>query len=184
LVLLPQTGPSAAGERGCYGECYEQVPAPAMHRTFKRRVLLEEGAYEIAREPSLYGLSTRRVLLDDGIEWREKPAVYKTVKVRQHLRSRVKWEMRWVNGKYIKCKVKVPARTVWTTKKVLVSKGRRWKVRSNPVYGHVQKRILVRPYKNIAIYHKARHKYVHERVVIQPEAWVWAPVSSGPAYRY
>jgi hypothetical protein len=158
------------------------VPAPAYTRTFKRRALIRRGAYEIDREPSLYGHSTRGVLLDDGIDWHELPAVYKTVKVKRHIRARTVWQKQWVDGKYIKCKVKLPAKTVWTTKKVMVSPARRWKTRSRPVYGYEQKRILIRPYKNIAVYHRAKHKYVREHVVIQPEASVWAPYS-GPAYR-
>ncbi len=179
-----QTGTSVAGERGCFGNCYEQVPAPAMHRTFLRRVEIERGAYEIDREPSLYGLATRRVLLDDGIDWEETPARYKTVKVRKYVKSHVTWEKRWVDGKHIMCKVRIPGKTVWATKRILVSGARRTKLRSNPTYGYVQKRILLRPYKNIAVYHRARHKYVREHVVIQPEASVWAPMSGGPAYRY
>lgn len=176
--LALQTGGAAAGDRGCFWDCYVEAPAPARHRTFLRRVEIEPGAYEIDREPSLYGLATRRVLLDDGVEWRETPGVYKTVRVRHHVRSHVVWEKRWVDGKQIKCKVRVPARTVWGTKRILVSGGHRSRVRSNPVYGYVEKRILIHPYKNIAIYHRARHDYVRERVTILPEASVWQP------YRY
>lgn len=184
LAFALQIGATAAGERGCFGDCYEQVPAPVIHRTFLRRVEIERGAYEIDREPSLYGLATRRVLLDDGIDWQERPAVYKTVKVRKHVKSRVIWEKRWVDGKHIMCKVRVPGKTVWATKRILVSGARRSKAYSNPTYGYVQKRILLRPYKNIAVYHRARHKYVREHVAIQPEASIWQPISGGPAYRY
>ena len=184
LALALLTGAAAAGERDCLWNCYEEVPAPAMHRTHLRRVEIERGAYDIDREPSLYGLATRRVLLDDGIEWHERPAVYKTVKVRKHLRSHVIWEKRWVDGRHIMCKVRVPGKTIWTTKRVKVSGGHRYKQRSQPTYGTVQKRILLRPYKNIAVYHRARHRYAREHVVIQPEATIWQPVSGGPAYRY
>ena len=184
LAFSLLSGASAAGERGCFGDCYEQVPAPTIHRTFLRRVEIDRGAYEIDREPSQYGLATRRVLLDDGIDWEERPAVYKTVKVRKHVRSRVIWEKRWVDGKHIMCKVRVPAKTVWATKRILVSSARRSKLRSHPTYGYVQKRILLRPYKNIAVYHRARHRYVREHVAIQPDGYVWSPMSGGPAYRY
>ena len=184
LALALQTGASAAGGRDCFWNCYEEVPAPAQHRTFLRRVEIERGAYEIDREPSLYGRATRRVMLDDGIDWDERPAVYKTVKVRRHVPGHTTWEKRWVNGRHIMCKVRIPGKTVWTTKRVLVSAGHRYKVRSNPTYGYMSKRILLRPYKNIAVYHRARHRYVREHVVIQPEATIWAPVSGGPAYRY
>jgi hypothetical protein len=177
-ALLPFGGGAQAGEAGCRGQCYEEAPAPPIRRTFMRRITIEPGAYEIDREPSLYGWATRRVLLDSGVEWRERPAVYKTVQVRRHIRAHVIWEKRWVDGRYIMCKVKVPAKTVWADKQVLVSSGKRWKVRSQPVYGYVSKRILLRPYKNIAIYHRPVEKYVKEKVVIQPESTVWVPVRS------
>ena len=183
LALMLQVGVSAGGGRDCYGNCYEQVSAPVMHRTFLRRVTNDPGAYEIDREPSVYGLATRRELVDDGVEWRETSPVYKTIKVRRHVKSRVRWEKRWVDGKYIMCKVRVPGETVWTTKRVLVSHGHRSRLRSAPVYNYAQKRILLRPYKNIAIYHRARRHYVRERIAIQPEGFMWQPVSGGPAYR-
>ncbi len=176
--LLPSAAPTYAGGPNCLSDCYEEAPAAPIHRTFKRRVELRRGVYAIEREPSLYGWSKRRVLLDDVVEWREKPAVYKTVKVRKHLKSRITWQKRWIGGKHILCKVHLPSRTVWTTKKILVSPARRWKVRSKPVYGYVEKRILLIPYKNIAVYHRAHHKYVREHVVIQPENTVWVPISA------
>jgi hypothetical protein len=142
LGLILQVGASAGGERGCYGNCYEQVPAPVMHRTFLRRVTTDPGAYEIDREPSVYGLATRRELVDDGGEWRERPA-----------------------------------------KRILVSRAHGSRLRSAPVYNYVQKRILLRPYKNIAIYHRARRHYVRERIAIQPESFIWESASGGPAYR-
>ena len=174
-AFLP-IGVSLAGETGCTGQCYEEAPAPPIHRTFKRRITIEPGVYEIAREPALYGWATRRVVLNSGVEWRETPAVYKTVRVRQHIRGHVIWEKRWINDRYVMCKVKVPAETVWVDKQVMVSPAKRWKVRSVPVYGYVQKRILIHQYKNIAIYHRAQTRYVHERVIIQPESTVWVPV--------
>jgi hypothetical protein len=183
LAVALQIGASAAGERGCFKDCYEQGPAPVIHRTFLRRVEVQPGAYEIDREPSVYGLATRRVLLDDGIDWLDRPAVYKTINVRKHVRSHIAWEKRWVNGRHIMCKVRVPAKTVWATKRILVSGARRSKVRENPVYGYMQKQILLRPYKNIAVYHRARHVYVREHVSIQPDGYVWRPISGGPAYR-
>lgn len=183
LALGLQIGASAAGERGCWWNCYEQGPAPVIHRTFLRRVEVYPGAYEIAREPSLYGLATRRELVDAGTEWRDTPAVYKTVRVRHHVRAHVIWRKRSVNGKEIMCKVRIPGKTVWDTRRVLVSGGHRSVVRATPVYEYVQKRILIHPYKNIAVYHRARHDYVRERIAIQPEGYVWQPISGGPAYR-
>lgn len=184
VALVAVATPPQAGEYGCDGgECIDQ---PVLHRTFKRRVVLERGAYEIAREPSLYGTATRRVLLDSGIEWREEPAIYKTVRVRQRIPSRVVWEKRWINDKYVMCKVRVPGQTVWTERSVLVSPGRHVKVRSAPIYGYEQKRILLRPYKNIAIYQRPVTRYVRDRVTIQPEASLWEPIygsRNGQPYR-
>lgn len=165
-----------AGERGCVGRCYEEVPSPAIHTTWLRRDTLREGVYEIDREPSLYGVATRRVLVDDGVDWHEEPGIYKTVKVRRHIGSSVRWEKRWVDGRHIMCKVKVPARTVWVDKTVVVKPGRRWKVRGTRVYRYESKRVLLRPYKNILIHHRPVHRYAHERVVIQPESTHWVPV--------
>jgi hypothetical protein len=184
LLLGLQAAVAAAGDRHCYRDCYEQVPAPAIHRTFLRRETLQRGEYEIDREPSLYGLATRRVLVDDGIDWQVTAPVYKTVKVRSHTKSHVIWTKRWVNGKHIMCKVRVPGKTVWVKKRILVSAGHRTKLRSRPSYDYVQERILLRPYRNIAVYHRAHHRYLRERVTIQPESFVWQPISGGPAYRY
>jgi hypothetical protein len=185
MLLGLQIGVAAAGGHHCYRNCYEEVPAPAIHRTFLRRETLQRGEYEIDREPSLYGLATRRVMVDDGIEWQETAPVYKTMTVRSHTKSHVIWTKRWVNGKHIMCKVRVPGETVWVDKRILVSGGHRTKLHGRPTYDYVQERILIRPYKNIAIYHRAQHRYLRERVSIRPESYVWQPLSSGgPAYRY
>jgi hypothetical protein len=178
VALIGSGTASQAGGRGCIGGCYEEVPAPPIYTTWTRRETLRRGVYEIDREPSLYGIATRRVLVDDGVEWDGEPAVYKTVKVRRNIRSRVRWEKRWIDGKYVMCKVKVPGKTVWVDKRVQVSPARRWKVRSNPTYRYVSERVLLRPYKNILVYHRAKHRYVREKVVIRPEATVWAPIGA------
>jgi hypothetical protein len=122
------TGASKAADLGCNGPCYEEaVPGPAYHRTLTRRVEIEKGAYEIAREPSLYGWVVERVPEYGG----GGPVSYKD------------------SGDD-----------------------------AAPTYREEKKRrILIRPYKNVAIYHRARHEYVKERVVIEPESTDWAPVS-------
>lgn len=176
LFALAAQTPVQAGE-GCKGECYERVPHPVIHRTFKRRITTQRGVYEVQRVPSQYGWVRRRILVDDGIEWREKPAVYKTVKIRKRVPSTHRWEMRWINGKYVKCKIRVPGKTVWAHKQVLVSPARRWKVRGKPVYDYAEERILLKPYKNIAVYHPERAYHVRERVTIQPEGSRWRKIS-------
>lgn len=107
------SGGSHAADLGCAWPCYERAAPSQIHRTLTKRVEIERGAYEIAREPSLYG---------------------------------------------------------WVEKKVVVSQRHSWKDGGEPEYDTVKKRILLRPYKNIAIYHKAHHEYVRERVIIQPES--------------
>jgi len=41
-------------------------------------------------------------------------------------------------------------------------------------YSYVKERILLRPYKNIAVYHKADQRYYNERVTIYPERESWS----------
>jgi hypothetical protein len=113
-MALP-TAAQAGGEH-CWDDCYREGSAPSYERTLTRRVEIERGAYEIAREPSLYG---------------------------------------------------------WATRRVLVSQPGSWKDDDEAIYRSERKRILIRPYKNIAIYHRARHKYVKERVTIEPEGPFW-----------
>ena len=58
---------------------------PVIHRTWKRRIQVEQGVYEIARKPSLYGWVRKKVAL--GREWHEIPAVYKTVRIAERTRN-------------------------------------------------------------------------------------------------
>ena len=109
--------PGLAGER-CAAECYGRVPEPVIHRTFKRRITTERGAYEIRREPARYGWVKRRVLVDGGDGWHDRP-----------------------------------------------------------VYKYVKERILLKPYKNIAVYYPERAYYTREHVTIHPEGWGWGKFS-------
>lgn len=164
LFALAMTGTAEAGRRGCpadVAECYEQVPVPVIHKTYHYRLQEERGLYEIARRPSLYGWATQRA-------WEHRDAVYKTVTVRQKLRSRIAWEKRWVDGRYVMCKVRVPGEIVEREKRVLVSPARM--VRTSAYEG---RRILLRPYRNVSVYHRARYRHVSERLTIQPEAYTW-----------
>ncbi|WP_125461872.1 MULTISPECIES: hypothetical protein [Rhodomicrobium] len=181
LALAASAATPQAGDYGCRENCYD---APSYNRTFKRRVELEPGVYEVARQPSLYGTATRRIPLDSGIEWVVRPAVYRSVRVRQHIRGRVAYEQRLINGRYVMCKIRIPGETVWTEKLVQISPARRTRIRVPHRYAYEERRILLRPYKNIAVYNRARHKYVRDPVSIQPEGW--GPYSAGggggPAY--
>jgi hypothetical protein len=173
-VLLGSFVQPAQAGKACVGDCYVQARPPVVYRTFKRRVQLEGGVYEIAREPALYGWARRKVAVER--EWHEIPAVYKTVSVTVRTPTRYVWEKRLIRGREVMCKVKVPGERVVTEKQVLVSPARRVAVGA-PAYAYAERRILLRPYKNIAIYHPARHVYTTERVAIQPEGYVWRKAS-------
>jgi len=174
------TGMSAertyAGEGGCVGDCYVKDRPFVINRTFKRRIQVQQSVYEIAREPSLYGWTRQKVLLEHDVEWRETPAVYQTIHVKERTPSRYVWEKRLIRGREVMCKIRIPGKTVMVEKRVLVSPARRI---AKPVYGYVERRVLLRPYKNIAIYHPARHVYTTERVAVQPEGHVWRKVRGG-----
>jgi len=154
----------------CGGDCYVKDTPPVIHRAWKRRIQVEQGVYEVVREPALYGWTRQKVALER--EWHETPAVYKTVRVTERTRTRYVWEKRLVKGRDVMCKVKVPGERIVTEKQVLVSPARHVAV-GTPAYGYVERRVLIRPYQNITHYHPARHVYTTERVAIQPEGYVW-----------
>jgi hypothetical protein len=109
---------SFAGEAnagGCWWSgCDAETKPPIVHRTFKKRIQVEQGVYEIARTPSLYG---------------------------------------------------------WTVPVGSDAKGASW-----GGYSEGSRRVLLKPYRNYSIYHRAKHVYTTERVAIQPEPdgeWTW-----------
>lgn len=170
-VALTAQGTAAwAGDGGCTGErCYEAVAPKPIYRTMKYRVQTEQAVYEIARTPSLYGWVQR-----PAFEWRD--AEYRTVTVREKL-PRYTWQKcTGASGRELMCKVRAPGGMVEREKTVLMRPG--W-VQT----GYTQKRILIRPYKNIAIYHRPRNEYVTVRAAIQPEGVAWRRVrGEGCAY--
>jgi hypothetical protein len=167
LALMGQSAASA-GESGCMGECYEPVAPKVIHRTLKYRVQTEQGEYEIARKPSLYGWAEKPVF-----EWRD--AEYRTVTVRERL-PRWEWRHCSVGGREVMCKVRAPGGVVEREKTLMTPPG-------YVQTGYEQRRILIRPYKNIAIYHRARNEYVTVRAAIQPEGVAWRRVKGeGCAY--
>jgi hypothetical protein len=166
-------GPQASAGGACVGECYVQARPPVIYKNWKRRIQVDPGVYEIAREPSLYGTARTKIRLPR--EWREIPAVYKTVTVTKRTRSRYVWEKRLIRGREVMCKVKIPGERITMEKRILVSPARRVYVGA-PAYAYAERRVLLRPYKNIAVYHPARHVYGTTRVAIQPEGYVWRRV--------
>ncbi len=179
LVAALAGNGAIAGETRCGTAvaCYQKEPAPVIHRTLQRRHVIEPGLYEVARVPSLYGWRKRRVVIEPGhIVWHETPPVYRTVTVTKRVSGGYRWEKTLVNGRETLCKVKLPPRTVTVERKVLVSKGRRWAERTAPVYAWSEERVLLRPYKNIAIYTPSHVLITRERVAIQPEGYVWRKI--------
>ena len=102
LIAL-SAAPVKAGGGDCWSECYEDHP-PVVYKTFKKRIQVEQGVYEIVRTPSVYG---------------------------------------WA--------VPIDPKT------------------KQPIEGYHGRRVLLKPYKNISVYHRAQHVYTKERVAIQPE---------------
>ena len=111
---------SFAGEAkagGCWwtSSCETEAAPPVVHRTFKKRIQVEQGVYEVVRTPSVYG---------------------------------------------------------WTVPVPPDAKGA-----SFAEDGGVSRRVLLKPYRNIAVYDRAKHVYTTERVTIQPEPeggeWSW-----------
>jgi hypothetical protein len=150
---------------GCKVTCYEAVAPKPIHKKLKYRTTTRQGVYEIAREPSQYGWVKKPV-------YARRDAVYRIETVRVKLPARYVWKRRWVNGRYVKCKIRKPACVVVRERRVLVSPA--GYVRTG---AYTRKRILLKPYKNLVIYHKARHHYVHRRVTIWPEGVRWRRIS-------
>lgn len=111
VLVASFAGEAKAG--GCYGGCAPDPDAPIIHKTYKKRIQVEQGVYEIVRKPSVYG---------------------------------------------------------WTVPVPADAKG------ASYGGGEPSRRVLLKPYRNIAVYNRAQHVYTRERVAIQPEAegeWSW-----------
>jgi hypothetical protein len=116
-LICSSAGQVQAG--GCWSAgCGTEEKPPIVYKTFKKRTQVEQGVYEIVRQPSLYGWTVPAYGAD------AKGAGYTGYAVEGGSR-----------------------------------------------------RVLLKPYKNIAIYHRARHVHSTERVAIQPEPyggeWSW-----------
>lgn len=181
-IVTLSGGEANAGPCGAVA-CYEKGRPSVVHRTFRNRYIIEPGLYEVARTPSVYGLRRRRVLVEPGhTVWHETPAVYKTVTVTKRVAGGYTWEYRNINGRDVRCKVKLPARVVTFEKHVRIKGGKRWAERSAPVYAWAEDRILMKPYKNIAVYTPPYARWTRERAVVQPEGYVWRRVRVPAGY--
>jgi hypothetical protein len=164
VAAMMMQSAARAGGIGCIGvECYEEVPRKVIHKTMTYRVQTEQGVYEIAREPSLYGWTETPVMA-----WHEPE--YRTVTEPE---PRYEWRRCTLRGREVMCKVPT-GRMVAYQRRVMVSPGG-W-----VATGEMERRrVLIRPYKNIAIYNRARNEYVTVRAAIQPEGTVVRPVRDG-----
>ena len=111
VLLAGSLAGDAKAGGSCWDECYGGEKPPVVHKTYRKRIQVEQGVYEIARKPSVYG---------------------------------------------------------WTLPYSGDIKG--------SGYGERSRRVLLKPYRNVAIYNRARHVYTSERVAIQPEPygeWTW-----------
>lgn len=72
----------------CDGPCYEKdLRAAPIHRTWKRRIEIERGAYEVDREPSLYGWVTKKVMVSSPRSMKDEwEPTYRYVRKRVLLR--------------------------------------------------------------------------------------------------
>lgn len=67
-----------------------------------------------------------------------------------------------------------PAHYGWIKKKVITSKN----YKDDFEYKVVKKRILLKQYKNIAVYHRGRYRLVRKKVEIYPEKTGWSHFST------
>jgi hypothetical protein len=163
-----------------FAECYEQGPLPTVRRSYLYRNIEEPGVYEVTRRPSQYGWTSRRVIKPGAVVWHHEPAEYRTVTTRVKVGGGWSWEKRWVQGKYILCRVRRPVTYETVEKRVLVKPDRRWAERTPSAVGYVHDRILLRPYRNVAHFYRPSVRYSRENLVVQPEGYRWLPTSLRP----
>ncbi len=161
-------------------ECVVQEPLRPVHRTYIRRDVVEPGVYEVQRQPSQYGWTSEPAGEPSRVIWHEEPAVYRSVPVRVRRSGGWIWETRSVHGQPALCRVRLPATYVTAERRVLVHRGRRWAERTPSSVGYVHRRILLRPYKNIAHFQRPYIAWSREHVTVQPEGYVWRPTGAKP----
>jgi hypothetical protein len=161
-------------------ECLVQAPLRPVHRTYIRRDVVEPGVYEVLRKPSLYGAVDQTVEQPGAVIWHSEPAAYRTVPVRIRRSGGWAWQKQIVHGKPALCRVRLPATYVTVEKRVLVHPGRRWAERTPSSIGYVHRRILLRPYKNIAHFQRPYIAFSREHLAIQPEGYRWRPTAAQP----
>jgi hypothetical protein len=160
--------------------CVVQAPLRPVHRTYIRRDVVEPGVNEVRRVPSVYGWTSERVEAPGPVVWHVEPPVYRTVPVTIRRPGGWAWEKRLVHGKEALCRVRLPSTAVAAERRILVRPGRRWAERTQSSVGYVHRRILLRPYKNIAHFQRPYVAWSREHLRVQPEGYRWVPAGAAP----
>jgi len=161
-------------------ECYVQAPLPPVHRSYIRRDVVEPGVYEVGRSPGVYGWTRQAVVQPGAVIWHEEPSVYRTVQVRVRQRGGSVWHEQCVHGQAGVCRVRVPPSYVTVERQVLVRRGHRWAEHSPSAVAYVERRVLLRPYKNYSHFQRPYIAFSREHLAIQPEGSRWVPASPKP----
>jgi hypothetical protein len=161
-------------------ECYVQGPLPSVHRSYIRRDVVEPGVYEVGRSPAVYGWTRQAVAQPGAVIWHEEPSLYRTVQVRVRKPGGSVWSEQCVNGQPGICRTHVPATYVTVEKRILVKRGHRWAERVPGSVDYVERRVLLRPYKNYAHFQRPYIAFSREHLSIQPEGYRWVPASAKP----
>jgi hypothetical protein len=161
-------------------ECYVQAPLPPVHRSYIRRDVVEPGVYEVRRSPAEYGWTRQAVVQPGGVIWHEEPSIYRTVQVRVRQPGGSVWREQCLNGQTAVCRTHVPPSYVTVEKRVLVKRGRRWAEQTPSTVAYVERRVLLRPYKNYSHFERPYVAITREHLTIEPEGSQWAPTSAKP----
>ncbi len=161
-------------------ECYVQGPLPSVHRSYIRRDVVEPGVYEVGRSPGVYGWTHQAVAQPGTVIWHEEPSVYRTVQVRVRQPGHSAWREQCVGGQTGVCRVHVPPTYLTVEKRILVRRGHRWAERTPGSVGYIERRVLLRPYKNYAHFQRPYISFSREHLSIQPEGYRWLPTSAKP----
>ena len=161
-------------------ECYVQAPLRPVHRSYIRRDVVEPGVYEVGRRPSVYGWTHQAVAQPGAVIWHEEPSVYRTVPVRVRQRGGSVWREQCIGGQAGVCRVHVPPSYVTVEKRVLVKRGHRWAEHSPSEVTYVERRVLLRPYKNYSHFQRPYIAFSREHLAIQPEGSRWVRASAKP----
>jgi hypothetical protein len=156
-----------------WAECYVKAPLRPVHRSYIRRDVVEPGVYEVGRSPSVYGWTSEAVEHPGAVIWHEEPGVYRTVQVRVRRAGGWSWKAGCIRGREAVCRVRLPDTYVTAERHILVKPGRRWAERTPSSVGFVQRRLLLRPYKNVTHFQRPYIAWSHEHVTVQPEGYRW-----------